>query len=282
MKIEAIIQKRFEKINEALDKVRMHANEDDIRLFRVKVKKLNAFLHFINVAKAHGNPIKLPQKIDRIYHICGAIRTLQMQQEQVQKTLTEKHLSSPETYSEHIAKQILQQKEKFNKHIKGPHPFKKEEEKLLKLLPGHVSPKAIEQMIQSQGDNIEKLLIQVFPSDKSFHEARKLFKGLLYISPYLEMEMSAIPPFALSLSYEEIDAFTISLGGFHDLCTSINCLHTSVQAIKIDENEKATLRTIESLWLKEKETYRIKIYDELQKITAYKRTIESPVEWLVM
>ena len=37
--IEHIIEKRFEKINAAFDKVRMHLNEDDISLFRVKVKK---------------------------------------------------------------------------------------------------------------------------------------------------------------------------------------------------------------------------------------------------
>ena len=40
--IEGIIEKRFGKINAAFENVRMHLSEDEIRLFRVKVKKLAA------------------------------------------------------------------------------------------------------------------------------------------------------------------------------------------------------------------------------------------------
>jgi len=282
LKIETIIQKRFDKINETLDKVRAHGNDGDIRLFRVKVKKLTAFLHLINGAQVHGKHIKLPQKVDRANRISGTIRTLQLQQSQIKKILASKQLGSPELYYRHISEQIIRQKEKFNNYIKGPQPFKKEEQKLMMLLPDHVSLNTIRQLIKAQGDHIEKLLVKVFPPDRSFHEVRQLFKSLLYISPYLEIEMSAVSPFALLSTYDDIDAFTVILGGFHDICTAINYLHTTAQSLKIDENEMATLRIVESLWLKEKETFRKKIYDELQKITVSGRSVEAPVEWPVM
>jgi CHAD domain-containing protein len=279
--IESIIEKRFEKINAAFDNARMHLNEDDIRLFRVKVKKLTACLHLMDAAD-HLHPIKLPQKIAKIYQISGAIRTLQMQQIHVRKTLNGKHIVAPETYLKLISDKILQHIAAFNKHIKGPAPFKKEAEKLLKLLPKHLSRKTIQQFIQSEGNAFEKLFTPVFPADKSFHEARKILKTLLYISPYMEMEISALTPFALLSTYENIDAFTIVLGGFHDLNTAIDCLHSESQKMEIDEGEKIVLRNMETLWIKEREAFRKKIYDEIRQITASGRSAESLVKWPVM
>ena len=275
--IESIIEERFKKINAAFDNARMHLHEDDIRLFRVKVKKLMACLHLLDSAD-HPHPIKLPRKIAKVYQIAGAIRTLQMQQIHVQKTLKEKHIVAPEAYLKLISGKILQHIAVFNKHIKGPTPFKKEEEKLLKLLPKHLSRKAIQQFIQSEGDAFEKLFTPVFPADKSFHEARKILKNLLYISPYMEMEISALTPYMLLSTYENIDAFTIVLGGFHDLNAAIDCLHTAAQKNEIDESEKIVLRNMETLWIKEREAFRKKIYDEIQQITASGRSAESLVQ----
>ena len=276
--IAHIIEKRFEKVNTAFDSVRMHLNEDDIRLFRVKVKKLAACFHLMDAAKDHPHPIKLPQKISRTYQLAGTIRKLQMQHNHVQKTLKGKQILPPDTYLKLISDQILQHISAFNRHIKGTKPFKKEEEKLLTLLPQNLSKKTVQQFIQSQRDTIEKLLTPVFLPDKSFHETRKVLKTLLYISPYLEMEISSITPYALLSTYEDIDAFTIILGGFHDLDTAINCLHTECQKIEIDENEKAVLRNIETLWIKERETFRKKVYDELQKITSSARSAPKSVQ----
>jgi len=276
--IAHIIEKRFEKVNTAFDNIRMHLKEDDIRLFRVKVKKLAACIHLMDAAKGHPHPIKLPQKIVKTYQLAGAIRKLQMQYNHIQKTLKGKQMIAPDAYLKLISDQILQHISAFNKHIKGTKPFKKEEEKSLASLPEHLSQKTIQQFIQSEGDTIEKLLAPVFLPDKSFHEARKLLKTLLYISPYLEMDISSISPYAHLSTYEDMDAFTIILGGFHDLDTAINCLHTECQKIEIDENEKVVLRNIETSWIKEREAFRKKVYDELQKITSSARSTPQPVQ----
>jgi CHAD domain len=282
LKIEGIIEKRFGKINEAFESARQHFNADDIRIFRVKVKKLAACLNLIDAAKGHGHPVKLPRKVVKLNQLFGAIRTLQMQQVHIQNTIKENQIGSPETYLKFISNQILQHMEDAGKQLKGIRSFKKEEEKLLKSLPGQLNREAILQFVRSEGHILEKLLTPVFPADKSFHEARKHLKNLLYVSPYINLEMSVLSPYKVLSSFEDIDSFTKLLGSFRDLNTALDCLHTAVQKIETDENEKVILRRVEQIWSKAREAYRIQIYDELQKITASGQTAESPVEWLVM
>ena len=124
--IESIIEKRFGKINAAFDNVRMHLSEDDIRSFRVKVKKLAACLHLIDAEKDYSHPTKIPRKITKTYQLAGTIRMLQMQQHKIQKTLKGKQVIPPEAYSKLISDEVLQHISAFNKHLKGLKPFEKE------------------------------------------------------------------------------------------------------------------------------------------------------------
>ena len=282
LKIEGILEKRFEKLNEAFEKARLHSQENDIRLFSVKVKKLAACLQLLDNAKAHGHPIKLPQNMARISELFGNIRTLQMQQIHIQDRIKEKNIGSPETYLRFIGDQILEHMEDAAKHIKGEYPFKKEEDKLLALLPKQLSREAMLHFVSSEGDALEKLFIPVFPADKSFHEARKHLKTLLYISPYLNLEIAELSPFKLFTSFEAINEFTRLLGKFQDMNTALECLYVSVPKMEIDENEKAILRGLEQTWVEAKEVFRVQIYNELQKIAACGRTAAVPVEWPVM
>ncbi len=282
LKIEEIIEKRFEKIDEAFEKARQHFQEDDIRVFRVKMKKLMACLQLMDSAKTHGQSIKLPSGIIKLNQFFGTIRTLQMQQTFIENTAKEKQTGLPEIYLKFVSDQIILLMKDFSKYIKSAQPFKKEEEKLLVLLPKQLSRKAILQFVRTEGDALEKLFAPVFPADKSFHDARKHFKNLLYVSPYINVEMSDLSPYNALTSFEDIDAFTKILGNFHDLDTALDCLHISVHKIEPDEDEKFILRRLEQIWLAERGAFRVQIYDELQKITASGRTKAAPVEWVVM
>jgi len=282
LKIEEIIEKRFEKLNQAFGQAMLHCQEDDIRVFRVKVKKLSAILQLLDSAKAHGHPIKLPQKMIRLSRLFGTIRTLQMQQNHIQERIKEKNIGSPEVYLRLISDQILQHMENAVKHIKGTKSFKKEEEKLSGLLPKQLSREAILQFVRSEGDILEALFTPVFPADKAFHEARKHFKNLLYLSPYIDLEIADLSPYKLLCSFESIDEFTRLLGKFQDLNIALDSLYQSVPKMEIDENETAILRQLEQIWVEARESFRVQIYEEMQKITASGRTAEAPVEWVVM
>jgi hypothetical protein len=279
--IDDIIKTRFEKINDAFDLVRLRFMEDDTRVFRVKVKKLQSCLNLIGGAENHL-PLKLPSKIARFYKISGTIRTLQMQRNHIQKTADGKQIALPEAYLTLISNRIDHHIESAVKLIIGKHPFNKEQGKLLDLLPHHISTKTIWKFIHSEQEQFEKLIAPVFLTDQSIHAIRKVLKNLLYISPYIDMDISSFLPYELLSTGDNIDSFSIILGSFHDLSTAINSLYAECLEVKVDDKEKNVLRQIASIWISERETLRKNAYVQLQKIIASERSTESLVKWPVM
>jgi hypothetical protein len=280
--IENIIKKRFEKVNEAFDNVKLRFVEDDIRIFRVKVKKLQSCINLIGGAENHLHPIKLPRKIAVFYKISGAIRTLQIQRNNIQKTLDKKQTVLPQTYLTLITNKIDHHVKTASKLIKSERPFEKVQAKLLDLLPQHLSTKTIGKLIRSERREFEKLITPIFLSDQSIHAIRKVLKNLLHISPYIEMSTGGFLPYALLSTEENIDSFSIILGSFHDLSVAIDSLYAECLKINVDDNEKKVLRDIASIWISERETVRENIYDELKKIIASRGLTESQVKLPVM
>jgi hypothetical protein len=270
--IENIIKKRFEKVNEAFDHVRLRFMEDDVRIFRVKVKKLQSCLNLIGGTENHLNPLKLPRKIAKYYKISGAIRTLQMQRNHIKKTLNGKQIVLPQTYLTLIKNKIDHHVKTTSKLIKSERPFDKEQVKLLDLLPQHLSTKTIGKLIHSERREFEKLITPVFLSDQSIHAIRKVLKNLLHISPYIEISTGGFLPYALLSTKENIDSFSVILGSFHDISTAIESLYAACLKVKVDDNENKVLRDVASIWISERETARENIYDELQKIIASGRS----------
>jgi hypothetical protein len=277
LKIETILEKRIEKIDAALVNVRLQLQPEEIRVFRIKIKKLGAFLRLMNGAKGHGHAAKLPPKMVKIYQLLGAVRTVQLQQSYVQKTGSGQP-GSPDTYLAYLDDQLQQYSAEVLQQLKGLKPLKKAAEKILKLLPKQISRAAILQFIHLEGDALAELFTPVFPSDKSFHEARKLLMNLLHISPYLDMQIKEISPYTALATYEDIRELTVLLGDFQELHTVIDSLRAAVSKIEIEDSEKNLLRGLEVLWIKDRESLRGRIYDELYKITASGRTTKHPVE----
>jgi hypothetical protein len=262
--IEKIIKKRFEKIIIAFETVRLHFNEDDIRLFRVKVKKLQACLRLFQAAKGQQHSLKIPQSILRYYKVLGVIRNLRMQQRYIRQTLDEKKIVLLENYLNQLSGRILQHIAIADKLISGVKSFEKEEAKLLKLLPKRLSAKTKQKLVHSEIKRLEKFLTPVFPADQSLHETRKILKGLLYVWPEIEDDMPLILPYAFLSNMENIDTFTIVLGHFHDVNVAISLLHADFSTIETDESEKIVLRDIENIWNKEREAAHQDIYQYLQ------------------
>lgn len=280
--IEEMIKKRFEKINITLESVRLHYNEDDIRLFRVKVKKLGACLRLLDAAKSDPHSLKIPQRILRYYKVSGEIRNLQIQQHFVLRTLNEKQMELPKSYLNLLSDKTLHHISTANKMIKGKQPFKKSEGNLLKLLPDHLNSIAKEQFVRSEIKILKKLLGPVFPAGKPLHELRKLLKSLLYTWPYIEADIGLISPYTLLSNEENIDSFSIVLGKFHDINGAITMLHRDCLTLKMDESEKTVVRNMEGLWIEEKEAARQAIYQYLQKINNSCKPATAAGKWPVM
>jgi hypothetical protein len=276
--IVSLIKKRFEKINFAFECVRLHFSENDIRLFRVKVKKLQAYLRMINAGIDHQDTLKVPRRILKYYEISGTIRSLQIQHLRIHQTSKAEKNDLPQTYLNLISDHLLNQLEKASKFRGGQNAFLKEEEKLLVIIPAKISPKSIEHFVRSEIKALEKLLTPVFPTDQSIHETRKLLKGLLYTLIYIQEYIDMICPYGLLSNEENIDAFSKVLGKFHDIDTAISLLHTGVSSLEIDENEKLMLRKLETTWIKDKEAARLEVYRYLQNINASIQTLQAVTE----
>lgn len=277
-KIEGIIKKRFEKLNAAFDQVRLHFKEDDIRLFRVKIKKLQACLLLLGDAKDHHQALRLPRKITVFYKLCGAIRTLQLQETQILKTLTGTDIKPPEYYLQSVSDKILHLREKATVFLSRDEPFGKEEAKLLELLPRHYGSAATGKLLTSEGTKLKKMFAPVFPSDAALHEIRRTFKNLLYLSPYITTDIGVFLPYSLLSTTAQIDSFTAILGDFHDLNIAIECLHTECQDIEVNEVEKAVLRNIEDRWMTEKNAAHREIYNQMQRIIASRLPSAPPAK----
>jgi CHAD domain-containing protein len=279
--IEKIIKERFEKVNVALENVKLRFVEDDIRKFRVKVKKLQSCLNLIGGAESHV-PLELPGKMARFYKLSGTIRTLQLQRNHLQITADGKQIALPQTYLTLILNKIDHHIETAAKLISGKCPFVKEQGKLLDLLPHHISTKATQKFIHSEQEKIEKLIAPIFLTDQPIHAIRKVLKNLLYISPYFDMDISSFLPYELLCDADKIDSFSVTLGSFHDLSAAINSLYAECLKVKVDEKEKKVLRNIGSIWVSEREKIRENIYSQLQKIIASGRSTKTLVKWPVI
>ncbi|EHQ31013.1 CHAD domain-containing protein [Mucilaginibacter paludis] len=276
--IESIIRKRFEKLNTAFEQVRLHFREDDIRSFRVKVKKLQACLYLMEHVKDHHHAICVPRHIADLYKLSGTIRTLQMQERCIRKTLTAKNMALPQTYLALLSGKILHAVGELAKLISNHESLGKEELNLVDLLPHHLSQGDIEKFIASKEDALKKLIAPVFPTDVALHEIRKELKNLLYTSPYIPTDIGTLSSFALLSTPAQMDSFTIILGDFHDMNVAIDCLHAECTDIEINDDEKAVLRNIETQWMNERTSIREKVYDQIQKITASILPLASPVK----
>lgn len=273
--IRRIIKKRFEKLDFAFDNVRLHYSEDSIRVFRVKVKKLQACLNLIHSEKGDGQPIALPTKINKLYDAAGAIRSLQIQQQYIHKTLRDKHTVLPETYLNWLTSHITNLIEIAANQSHLKQPFEKAEHQVLKELPDRLTKKTIRKFTRSNLHTLGKLLAPVFPEDESFHAVRKLLKGLLYTWPYLENNVSLISSYSTLSSEQSITSFTVLLGNFHDISSALHLLHANCFNDQFSENEREILRDIEKIWRKDNETAREKINTRLQKIISSKQSSPS-------
>ncbi|EHQ24956.1 CHAD domain-containing protein [Mucilaginibacter paludis] len=281
--IDNIVKTRFEKINIGLESIRLHFHEDDIRVFRVKVKKLAACIQLINAARGQQHKaIKIPPRLLKYFEVAGIVRNLQLQKLYVETTLDARQAMRAGAYLNLVSNKILHHMVVASQIMKGVQPFKRAEINLLKLLPDHLSSKSAAQFVRSEIKKLEKLLMPVFPSDDSLHEIRKLLKGLLYVWPHIGDKVAQTSPYGLLSGKENIAAFTEVLGKFHDMDTAIGLLHDCCLNRDTEESEKEILRTLERLWIKEKETIRLQVYQQLQQIISSRQPVQPLIQYAMI
>lgn len=191
------------------------ANHD----FRVEVKKLRAFLRLLRFSQPQAEGLHLPKPFHQFYQAVGDVRSMQIQKQWVEEVCKEMACSVPAGYME-----VLTRREK--EAIKSVREKAKEislpaiHHQLVKAVHGTWHKKDAEAFVQKKREKLVAYLASVTLTDEVLHNVRKLIKDLLYVWPWIEVEMAEAFP-SRYFTKEACLSLADKLGSFQDSCTVI-------------------------------------------------------------
>jgi len=247
-----IIRKRFDKVENAYQRVTEHFEVDDIHEFRIEIKKLRAFLRLLGETK--GKKGKLPKRLHQFYQLAGNIRNLQLQQKRVRELRKDQGL--PQAYlnllNTEAATQILVAGNMARNHLS----LQKERKNILSRLPDSLRRKGRERYVRGGGTHLEGLAATPPPRpDDTLHSIRKICKDLYYNRQYIGQEAGLELPSTL-LREEGMKGLTDVLGDFQDMHTALELLHDRYTCLIADGGERAILDSLKREWEEKKRTIR--------------------------
>ncbi len=234
--------KRLKKVKNQYDKLFEDFELEDIHVFRLKMKKLRAFIRLINTEMPEDKKIKIGREIISFYNTTGNIRNLQLHQQRVGQICDDMLLEKPLLYLQilHDEENILKKKGvQIADKISYDH-FRK---KFVDLVPDQLNTELVQAFVIKKKYILIELLFLLNYSDKALHEIRKVLKDLLYDWKYISSYLPAALP-AYFTNKKNTEVFTDKLGEFHDLCIALYFFEPVYMAKINDEKEKAILLTV--------------------------------------
>ncbi len=234
---------------------------DDIHAFRIEVKKLRSFICLASSAP-HASSLKVSAMLDEIYNAIGSIRSLQLQQQCIER-ITPGYITFQKTYLIFISKKIEHQMLQARKIGKQGKFLKKSRRRILNHLPSALKQKSIRVFTNEKLQALSALMKPSSLSDESLHAIRKLLKEISYTWKLTNKPASV--PSVIVMSKKEIDYITNILGDFHDRCIGLDLLHAHYKEQQMDESERRVWRELENEWWAKKESARAGIHELFQK-----------------
>lgn len=235
--------------NKRFEKVKRHYNKlfDDFELvhvhnFRLKMKKLRAFIRLINTNAPEDKNIKTSRKIKSFYNTTGNIRNLQLHQQRISQICDDMLLEKPLLYLQFLndEENILKKKGVQIADKISCYHFRK---KIVDLVPDQLNTKLVQAFVIKKKHILIELILLLDYSDEALHEIRKVLKDLLYDWKYIHFYLSATLP-AYFTNKKNTEVFTDKLGEFHDLCIALHYFKPVYIAKINDEKEKDILLTL--------------------------------------
>lgn len=263
--IRDIIEGRYQKINMAFNKVMEAFGTDEIRLFRVEVKKLRAFLKLVRTMRDGSHAGRLPARLRKFYGAIGIVRNLQVQE---QRILTEATAGSYALPSQYL--HLLEEEKTTNVAVaakigSGKSPFRKGMDQVVAILPGKLHPRMIKQFVSSEISAMEQLLTPASPDDETLHLMRKLIKDLQYTWTYITKDPAVAISYGLPVAKDDFKRITARLGDFQDISDGLELLNADSLDRIDNEGERSVLQHIERKWREENENAKPDLYDLLKK-----------------
>lgn len=216
--IADVYKTRFKKISKYYHKLLEHFGANDIHHFRVEIKKLKAFIRYVNLAMPEQQQ-KIPKELKKLYSIAGNIRNLQLHQRRLTNLTDDLLMESPSFYLQHLADQE-QKMQKEARRIAEKISIKDFEKKLVDSVPDDVDKSIKNVFVHVNRQRLEALLSLPFYYDEALHDIRKVLKDLMYDYKYLTASIDVEIPSGVA-SLKAMEQLTSALGDFHDLCIAL-------------------------------------------------------------
>lgn len=257
------IEKRLKKIDKLLQKIHRYFEAEDIHIFRMETKKLRAFLRLIRTDRFKANKLVLPKHLKKIYRVLGAIRSLQLQQQNISAAITEEGNGGMcKTYFNLLNAKAAGKMIKMESVLINKKTLQKEMRRIAGAVPAKIGKSGIGKFIKSTGSRLQKLVDEEVLSDESLHAIRKLLKDMLYCWSYIKADLALSKTFP---SKKDIRRIVDLLGDYRDIFMGIVQLDSDYIYIE-DEREHVLLLNIRTKWLQKKNEIKRQISTELPKL----------------
>jgi CHAD domain-containing protein len=255
-------KKKYSKLVKKLKRVIADFHEKDIHQFRLTIKKLRSFLRLVSTVKRTGSARNLPKKLHSIYSILGTIRSLQLQQQNIEKLLPLEYALLQKPYlsflSTEIEEQTVAARKKIKKYTHGA-----DKRKIIHHLSSGLNQKSIRKFTIKKLTSLKILTNPSAFSDETMHTIRKVLKDMLYT--WTLTTKHRVPFSGVIRSKKQIIGVTKILGEFQNRCVALDFLHVHYNLQQKSSEEIIQWRKLENKWELEKETFRDQIYKLFRK-----------------
>jgi CHAD domain-containing protein len=207
------IRKHYKRTVKNFDRGAVHQ-------FRVEVKKLRALNRLLFYNK-RGKALKIPESINGLYKCTGNIRNLQLQEERVVH-FAFKSNAWPKSYISFLGSRQQKLRKEAGKY-KHEEPVNSRETKRTTNGMKRLGKKKIRAYVFHQSIILQSLLLIEHFEDDDLHQLRKFLKDILYNWKRIKMFIIPLLPF-LFQKKKDINAFTVLLGEFQDVCIALKFL----------------------------------------------------------
>ena len=262
----------FKKIETSFQQAADGFDAEAIHAFRVEIKKMDALLALLKNGRSHPGKLSIPKTLKKFYHLSGDMRSMQLQQKAIKKSVAGAGAPEPGAYLDAVAMTLARKKKTACNLIRDEKLLKRTKKKLLGHLPSRIKKKEIHQFVQKEADELSGLISTTSPKDETLHEVRKTLKKLLYDHHYIkENTGNAISPEVLAS--DEFKDISGQIGDFHDAVVALLLLRQGLEQQPLPESERILLMNIGNEWEAEKESMKQRIVGELEKIREVLRAI---------
>ncbi len=241
-KINAYVEKRFDKMRLLMLKSIKTFDKEAIHKFRLEVKKIRALMRFLDCVIKDFNYNKQKKYVLPFYQQIGAIRDWQIQIDKCQLDNNPDNSAFWGKYCDVLRKDIEEKKDTILrgvklKDLKNTYKLQKNIIAAIKS----IDEKKINTYFKKRSNDIQNSIDKMDYSVDKMHDLRKLIKeyyynqGLLYELSTGKKKSSKSDTVAHKPIYDDIQT---KIGEWHDHENMIQSLHTRFAAMQLQDGEK--------------------------------------------